>query len=200
MASDSSDDDYPPFRKFTGPPPGKEYCGFEWQLWRETYERLAGPKMRKLSDGMAKHKAYTLMTGRAKEMTRYIEIGPNDGPNKVSLETFLDRLEGVFSPPPGKLMAQNEFENETQQTQLGEDVDGKIGDLQIYKNRLHFLWKRAYPDSGEDHSILVFKFIRGLADATVRERVQEQNPSTLSEALDLAQRVTADIEIMRNAA
>lgn len=79
---------------------------------------LAGPKMRNLPDGMAKYKASTLMTGRAAEMTRHIEIGPNDGPNKVSLAKYLASLEELFSPPPGSEMAKTEFDNETEETQI----------------------------------------------------------------------------------
>lgn len=79
----------------------------------------------------------------------------------------------------------------------GEDAYANIGDLQTYKDRLDYLWKRAFPDREEDHPELRSKFIRGLADARVRERVQDQNPSTISEVLDLAQHVTANIEIMR---
>merc|ERR1719245_837256 len=138
-------------------------------------------------------------------MTRHIEIGPNDGPNMVSLVEYIDSLEAMFSPPPGSEMAKTEFENETQETQIefreeteearGEDAYEKIGNLQTYKNRLDYLWKRAFPNRDEDHPELRSKFIRGLADARVRERVQDQNPSTMSEVLDLAQHVTANIEI-----
>ena len=191
---DSSDDEYPKFPEFRLPPSRKERCGFEWSVWRRQFELVA--QLRNLDDGDAKSHAMISMKGEAASRILDIGTGPNDGPDMVTLAMYLDRLEARFSPAPGSERAKIEFENETQEIQRG-DANDKIGDLQIYKNRLDYFWKRAFPNRDEDHPELRNKFIRGLADARVRESVQDQNPSTITEALNLAQHVTANIEIMR---
>ena len=103
--------------KFTGPPPARRWCGFEWDLWRNKFELLV--TLCNLEDGVAKYEASTSMTGRAADMTRHIEMGPNDGADKVSIATFLDRLEALFSPAPGSVMAQCEFVEEAERGQRG---------------------------------------------------------------------------------
>ena len=173
----SSDDEYPSFPKFSGGPPGREWCPFEWFLWRQQFENVV--KLRNLEDKDAKCYAAISMTETAATRTLYIERGPDDGPDKVSLAMFLDRLEAMFSPPPDSLMAQNEFDYEAGRGQLERNIV-------VYHNRLRLLWKRAYPNSFEDDPILIHKFIMGITDTSVRRRVQDQDPKTSSEARDLA--------------
>ena len=178
MNSDS-DDEYPPFPKFAGHPPGREWCGFEWDLWRSKFEAVV--YLRKLEDGDAKCHAKLSMTGPAARKTHHIERGPNDGPDKVDLTAYLDRLEALFSPPAGSHIAKSEFETARGQ----QETPGR--DIVVYHAQLKFLWQRAYPDLAEkweEEPELRRKFIMGIANASVRKRVQERNPKTYSEALE----------------
>ena len=190
MSSDS-DDEYPPFPKFTGPASGREWCAFEWDMWRKHFEIVVG--LRKLNDGDAKCHARLSMTGVAASITMHIKRGPDEGPDMVRIGMYLDRLEALFSPPPGSVKAQYEFEEYVRQ--------GQQGDMQGHYYQLKFLWQRAYPQKAqnfEDEPELRRKFIMGIPDTTVRKKLQEKNPRTYSETLALAWHIEANIAFLKN--
>ena len=146
--------------------------------------------LRNMEDGVAKLEAILLMTGSAALKTQHIERGPNDGSDNVSLTMFLDRLEALFSPRPGSVIAQCEFEKEAERGQRGAPYQ----DIVVYHQRLKFLWNQAFPRSKEmleEDVELRRKFIMGITDASVRKGVRDQNPTTYSKTLELAQSIMA---------
>ena len=134
-----------------------------------TYKRHFGHMilLHHLDEEEAKLTLAANMKGKAAAITADIAL---EGKSYDQLETA---YEDRFLPPQASAAAMVQFENASQRP--SEDVLG-------YHTRLRTLWRRAYPTSVEEHS-LIQRFVAGIRKGEVRRAIRRARPANYNDAL-----------------
>ena len=175
--------------------------GEDWVSWRLTFSNIANYK--KWDDEKKKEIIKASMTGYAVQAVANIildEIPPVPeikadpargiparpavpGRPRLTAEEMLDAYEAKFVTRSGTVEARQEFLDAKQKSDEG---------LTAWHTRLISLYRRSDPYNDLDRSKeLIERFIRGLNNDKIAERLFYDTPTTMNEALDIAARQNA---------
>ena len=154
----------------------------EWQAWRDHFETICA--MCKWDKKTARMKLAASVQGEAHLMIRHIDTAADGDAitgTVYPVKDLLDEYETCFVPESGTKYAHNEFLNAKQR----DDEP-----LLQWHSRLRRIYMRAYPDrsatDAEADRGLVSKFIEGMADSKIVDRMGILDPTSYADALQAA--------------